>query len=171
MSDMSFLVYGMLFDRLPADWTNAFWNIGDHCLLWPCEINEYTLLMQRRAIVIKGGIMAKTNDWICFSFNCQKFFKLGFFFFFFSVIVSNSSSILLHRERNPRNRIQIETRFKYRKEYFIMTFCVFKFFRKWIEEQSIRKQIKFRLLFRLNDNKIVSQIYNVFSVGDLDVFV
>lgn len=46
-----------------------------------------------------------------------------------------------------------------------MIFCVFKFFRKRIEEQSIRKQIKFRLLFRLNDNKIVSQIHNVFSVG------
>lgn len=109
MSDMSFLVYGMLFDRLPADWTNAFWNIGDHCLLWPCEINEYTLLMQRRAIVVKGGIMAKTNDWICFSFNWQKFPKPEFFFFFrhrFEFFL-----ILSHRKRNPRNRTQIETRF------------------------------------------------------------
>lgn len=128
MSDMSFLVYGMLFDRLPADWTNAFWNIGDHCLLWPCEINEYTLLMQRRAIVVKGGIMAKTNDWICFSFNWQKFPKPEFFFFFPSSfrILSN---FITPQKKSKKSNPNRDSFFKYRKEYFIMTFCVFKFFR------------------------------------------
>lgn len=106
MSDMSFLVYGMLFDRLPADWTNAFWNIGDHCLLWPCEINEYTLLMQRLAI--ERGVMGKTNELNLFLlFNRQKFPNPGFFFSLSSF--RKFFPILLHREIETQIEILVSS--------------------------------------------------------------
>lgn len=109
--------------------------------------------------------MGKTNDLNLFLlFNRQKFPNPGFFFSLSSF--RKFFPILLHREIETQIEILVSSIVFYHDFFTRLNF--------FVNEQkcnAIRKQIKFRLLFLLNDNKIVSRVYNVFSLSVISMFL